>query len=68
MARPGLRADLRTALHLARQSGRQITHDRVAVQTNGWVEMIRLVVVPITEADEIAYGVVLIDRGPAQIR
>jgi hypothetical protein len=30
--------------------------------------MIRLVVVPITEADEIAYGVVLIDRGPAQIR
>jgi two-component system, chemotaxis family, CheB/CheR fusion protein len=68
MARPGLRAKLRTALHLAKQSGRQITRDRVAVQTNGSVEIIRLVVAPITEANEIAYGVVFIDRGPAQIR
>jgi two-component system, chemotaxis family, CheB/CheR fusion protein len=27
MARPGLRADSRTALHLAKQSGRQITRN-----------------------------------------
>ncbi len=68
MARPGLRAELRTALHLAKQSGRQVMRDRVAIQTNDGVEMINLAVAPISEANEIAYGVVFIDRGPSQIQ
>ena len=58
MARPGLRADLRTALHRAKQTGRQVMRDRVAIQTNDGVEMISLAVAPISEANEIAYGVV----------
>ena len=68
MARPGLRADLRTALHLAKQSGRQVMRERVAVQTDGGVEMISLAVEPIREGSEIAYGVIFIDRGPAQMQ
>ena len=68
MARPGLRADLRTALHRAKQTGRQVMRDRVAIQTNDGVEMISLAVAPISEANEIAYGVVFIDRGSVQMR
>jgi len=70
MARPGLRADLRTALHRAKQSGLRVMRDRVAIQMNGGAEMISLVVEPIREANEIAYGIVFIrprprpDRGP----
>jgi two-component system, chemotaxis family, CheB/CheR fusion protein len=67
MARPGLRADLRTALHRAKQSGLRVMRDRVAIQMNGGAEMISLVVEPIREANEIAYGIVFIDRGPVQI-
>jgi two-component system CheB/CheR fusion protein len=66
MARPGLRADLRAALHRARQSGRQVMRDRVAVQTDGGVEMISLAIEPISEGSETAYGVVFIDRGPVR--
>lgn len=69
MARPGLRADLRAALHRAKQSGRQVMRDRVLIDmnTNGGVEMISLAVEPMSEASEIAYGVVFIDRGPVQM-
>jgi two-component system, chemotaxis family, CheB/CheR fusion protein len=66
MARPGLRADLRAALQIAAQSGRQITRDRVAVQADGGVEFITLAVEPISEGSETAYGVVFIDRGGAR--
>jgi len=66
MARPGLRADLRAALHGARHSGQQVVRDRVAEQTNGGGEMISLAVEPINEGSEIAYGVVFVDRGPVR--
>jgi len=64
MARPGLRPDLRAALHRAKQSGRQVMRDRVAVQMDGGVEIISLAIEPINEGSETAYGVVFIDRGP----
>jgi len=49
MARPGLRADLRTALHRAKDGG---------------VQLISLAVEPIVEGKETAYGIVFTDRGP----
>jgi two-component system CheB/CheR fusion protein len=64
MARLGLRADLRAALHQAKETGRRVTRDRVAVQIDGGVQMISLAVEPITQGSETAYGVVFIDRGP----
>jgi two-component system CheB/CheR fusion protein len=63
MARPGLRADLRAALHRARESGRRVVRERIAVQINGGVQMISLTVEPINEGSEICYGVVFSDRG-----
>jgi len=45
-----------------------VTRDRVAVQANGSVQMISLVVEPIIEAGEIAYGAIFIDHGPATAR
>jgi len=65
MARPGLRADLRAALQIAKQSGRQVKRDRIAVQADGVIEFITLAVEPISEGSETAYGVVFIDRGGA---
>jgi two-component system CheB/CheR fusion protein len=64
MARPGLRADLRTALHRAKETGQRVVRDRIHVQINGGVQMISLAVEPIIEGKEIAYGVVFTDRGP----
>jgi two-component system CheB/CheR fusion protein len=63
MARPGLRAELRAALQIATQSGRQVTRDRIAVQAEDRVELITLAVEPIREGSETAYGVVFIERG-----
>ncbi len=68
MARPGLRADLRAALHQARETGRKATRERVAVQINGGVQMISVVVEPITEGKETAYGIVFLDHGPIETR
>ena len=68
MARPGLRADLRAALHHAKESGRKATRERVAVQIDGGVQMISLVVEPITEGKETAYGIVFLDHGPIETR
>ncbi len=68
MARPGLRADLRAALHQAKESGRKATRERVTVQINGGVQMISVVVEPITEGRETAFGVVFLDHGPLEIR
>jgi two-component system CheB/CheR fusion protein len=64
MARPGLRADVRAALHRARETGQRVVYDRVHVQINGGVQMVSLTVEPIVEGKEIAYGVVFTDRGP----
>jgi two-component system, chemotaxis family, CheB/CheR fusion protein len=64
MARQGLRADLRAALHRAKATGQRVIHDRIHVQINGGVQMVSLAVEPIVEGKEIAYGVVFTDRGP----
>jgi len=64
MARAGLRADLRTALHRAKEAGQRVVRDRVHVQINGGIQMVSLAVEPIIEGKEIAYGVVFADRGP----
>ncbi|MGH7030299.1 MAG: CheR family methyltransferase, partial [Stellaceae bacterium] len=66
MARTGLRADLRAALHQARETGRRVTRERVPVQIDGGVQIISLAVEPITEGGETAFGVVFIDRGPVK--
>jgi two-component system CheB/CheR fusion protein len=64
MARPGLRADLRTALHRAKGSGQRVVRDRIHVQINGGVQMVSVAVEPILEGKEITYGIVFTDRGP----
>jgi two-component system, chemotaxis family, CheB/CheR fusion protein len=68
MARPGLRAELRAALHRAKESGRRVARDRIAVQLNGGVQMISLAVEAITEGNETAYGVVFTDHGPTAMQ
>lgn len=67
MARPGLRADLRAALHRARESGRTVVRERVAVQIDGGVQMVSLTIEPINEGSEICYGVVFVDRSPLRL-
>ena len=64
MARSGLRADLRAALHRAKATGQRVVRDRVPVQFNGGTQMISLAVEPISEEKETVYGIVFIDRGP----
>ena len=63
MARPGLRADLRAALHSARDTGRRTVRDRIAVQTNGGTQMVSIAVEPVSEGSEKAFGIVFFDRG-----
>jgi two-component system CheB/CheR fusion protein len=67
MARPGLRGDLRAALHRAKETGQRVVRDRVPVQINGGTQLVSLAVEPIGEAKEMAYGVVFIDRGPVRM-
>jgi len=64
MARPGLRADLRAALHRAKETGQRVVRDRIQVQINGGVQIVCIAVDPVTEGKEIAYGIVSADRGP----
>jgi two-component system, chemotaxis family, CheB/CheR fusion protein len=64
MARPGLRADLRAALHRAKQTRQRTVRERVAVQLDGGTQMISLVVEPISEEKETVYGIVFIERDP----
>jgi two-component system CheB/CheR fusion protein len=64
MARPGLRADLRAALHLAKETGRRVVRDSVPVRINGGIQTISLAVEPVSEGNETAYGIVFTDRGP----
>ncbi len=65
LASPGLRADLRTALHRAKESGRRAARDRIPVETNGSVHVIDLVVEPITRGSDTTYGIVFADHVPA---
>jgi two-component system, chemotaxis family, CheB/CheR fusion protein len=67
MARPGLRADLRTALHRAKETGQRVVRDRVHVQINGGVHVISIAVEPVTEGRETAYGIIFIDRSPLKV-
>jgi two-component system, chemotaxis family, CheB/CheR fusion protein len=64
MARPGLRADLRTALQRAKETGQRVVRDRIHVQINGGVQIVRIAVEPVIEGKETAYGIVFTDRAP----
>ncbi|MBV8334462.1 MAG: hypothetical protein JO358_03230, partial [Alphaproteobacteria bacterium] len=64
MARQGLRADLRTALLRAKETGQRAVRDRIQVQINGGVQIISIAVEPVTEGRETAYGIIFIDRCP----
>jgi two-component system CheB/CheR fusion protein len=66
MARPGLRADLRAALHRAKETGRRVVCERIMVQINGGTQMVGLAVEPVRERNETAYGIVFTDRGPVR--
>ncbi len=63
MARPGLRPELRAILQQARSTGRRVVRDRVAMQVNGEVQTIGLIVEPVSKGAERAYGVVFTDLG-----
>jgi len=65
LASPGLRADLRAALHRAKESGRRVTRERIPVETIGGIHVIDLVVEPITRGNDTTYGVVFSDHAPA---
>jgi two-component system, chemotaxis family, CheB/CheR fusion protein len=66
MARPGLRADLRAALHRAKESGQRAARVRIPVQTNGGIHMIDFVVEPISRGNDTTYGIVFADHVPAR--
>jgi two-component system CheB/CheR fusion protein len=64
MARKGLRLELRTALHEARETSRTVRRDNVLVQVNGGSQAITLTVQPFVEGNETLYLVVFSDIGP----
>ena len=68
MARAGLRLPLQTALRQAVTTHRRVVQEQVAVQTNGNVQTLTLVVQPLTEgeAEATLYLVIFQDLGPAQ--
>lgn len=68
MARPGLRAELRAALHRAKETRRRVTQERVQVQVNGSVRITGLAVEPVVEGSETVYAVVFTDHGLVQTR
>jgi two-component system, chemotaxis family, CheB/CheR fusion protein len=61
MARKGLRLDLRTALHRARESGETTSVERVPVQVNGGSQLVKLTVLPVSEGGETLYVVLFSD-------
>jgi two-component system CheB/CheR fusion protein len=70
MARPGLRLDLRTAIHKAVRTGETVVHQNVLVETNGDAQRINLLVRPVTElgADDGLFLVVFQEVGLPQSR
>ncbi|HET6519258.1 MAG TPA: chemotaxis protein CheB, partial [Geminicoccaceae bacterium] len=68
MARPGLRLDLRAALHRAIEAGETVARGDVRVAINGGVQTIRLTVRPLVSGtnEDGRYLVVFEDVGPIQ--
>jgi two-component system, chemotaxis family, CheB/CheR fusion protein len=66
MARKGLRLDLRAAIHKARKTGEPVVHEGVAVETNGDLQQINLIVRPLHEGsdDSGLFLVVFQELGP----
>src|SRR5205823_9141351 len=64
LASPGLRADLRAALHRAKETGRRVTRERIPVETIGGAHVIDLVFEPITRGNDVSYGIVFYDHPP----
>lgn len=64
MARKGLRLDLRTALHQARESSQIVRRENVMTQVNGGSAPVNLTVQPIVEGNETLYLVVFNEVGP----
>jgi two-component system, chemotaxis family, CheB/CheR fusion protein len=60
MARKGLRLELRTALHRAVKRGETVTREDVAVESNGDVQRINLVVRPLLELGDGNHGFYMI--------
>ena len=54
MAREGLRASLRTAIHQATKTNSEITHENVAISVNGTVQRVNVTVRPMHELGEDA--------------
>ena len=70
MARRGLRLELRTAIHKALKTGESVVRERIAVEANGEVQVINLVVRPLPELgqDPGLFLVVFQEVGPAEPR
>jgi two-component system CheB/CheR fusion protein len=70
MARRGLRLDLRSAIHKAVRTRDVVVHERVAVQMNGDVQVINLIVRPLGELghDPGLFLVVFQEAGPPRPR
>jgi two-component system CheB/CheR fusion protein len=70
MARRGLRLDLRTAIHKAVKTRETVVHEGVAVETNGDVQMINLVVRPLGDLghDPGLFLIVFQEVGPPRPR
>ncbi len=68
MARPGLRLDLRGAIHRAAASGETVLQNEISVGTNGGRQMIDLVVQPLRRdgKEDATFLVVFRDRGGLQ--
>jgi len=67
MAREGLRASLRTAIHRATKTKSEVTHENIAVAQNGNIQKVNVTVRPMREfGDEPAlYLIIFQDVGPA---
>ena len=66
MAREGLRVPLRTALHKAVTTRERVVHNQIAVQTNGGVSHVDIIVEPIAEFQATnLYMIVFEDVAPS---
>src|SRR5262245_43356956 len=70
MARPGLRLDLRAAIHKSVKTNQPVTHENVVVETNGDIQRIDLMVRPMTELSGTSqlYLVVFKEQGAPRSR
>ncbi len=70
MARKGLRLDLQTVFRKAVETGKRITHESVAVESDGGVQLIDLTIEPLSGFGNNGplYLVLFADRGPITTR